>query len=43
MKKPAIIMDGRNVLDHDILEEIGFSTYSIGVPSKKLSSGDYEE
>ncbi|MHC5201817.1 nucleotide sugar dehydrogenase [Myroides sp. LJL119] len=34
MKKPAFIFDGRNLLDRDSLQEIGFKLYSIGVGSK---------
>jgi UDPglucose 6-dehydrogenase len=30
MAKPAFIFDGRNMLDHDVLYEIGFEVYSIG-------------
>lgn len=30
MQKPAFIFDGRNMLDHDKLFEIGFEVYSIG-------------
>jgi UDPglucose 6-dehydrogenase len=30
MAKPAFIFDGRNMLDHDALFEIGFEVYSIG-------------
>ncbi|KAL0482156.1 UDP-glucose 6-dehydrogenase [Acrasis kona] len=34
MKKPAFLFDGRNILDHSKLEEIGFDVYSIGVAEK---------
>jgi UDPglucose 6-dehydrogenase len=30
MQKPAFLFDGRNMLDHDALFEIGFEVYSIG-------------
>ena len=30
MQKPAFIFDGRNMLDHDALYDIGFEVYSIG-------------
>jgi len=30
MTKPAFIFDGRNLLDHDALYEIGFEVYAIG-------------
>ena len=32
MKKPAFIFDGRNLLDHRRLFEIGFNVYPIGKP-----------
>ncbi|MDM1356023.1 UDP binding domain-containing protein, partial [Myroides marinus] len=30
MQKPAFVFDGRNILDHQMLEEIGFEIYTIG-------------
>lgn len=30
MMKPAFIFDGRNILDHDALREIGFEVFAIG-------------
>lgn len=36
MSKPAFIFDGRNILDHAALREIGFEVYAIGKPSPKL-------
>ncbi len=33
MVKPAFIFDGRNILDHQRLFEIGFNVYSIGRPA----------
>ena len=33
MEKPAFIFDGRNILDHQKLFEIGFSVFPIGRPS----------
>jgi UDPglucose 6-dehydrogenase len=33
MKKPAFIFDGRNILDHRKLYEIGFNVYPIGKKS----------
>jgi UDPglucose 6-dehydrogenase len=33
MKKPAFIFDGRNILDHKKLHEIGFNVYPIGKTS----------
>lgn len=32
MCKPAFIFDGRNLLDHDRLRNIGFEVYAIGKP-----------
>eukprot|EP00955_Chlamydomonas_euryale_P075623 362387-Chlamydomonas_euryale.AAC.6 len=32
MQKPAFIFDGRNVLDHNKLREIGFIVYALGKP-----------
>lgn len=32
MSKPAFIFDGRNILDHEKLFEIGFNVYPIGKP-----------
>jgi UDPglucose 6-dehydrogenase len=32
MKKPAFVFDGRNLLDHKELYEIGFNVYPIGKP-----------
>lgn len=33
MEKPAFIFDGRNILDHQALFEIGFNVYPIGKPA----------
>ena len=33
MNKPAFVFDGRNLLDHKMLYEIGFNVYPIGKPS----------
>ncbi len=33
MVKPAFIFDGRNILDHKKLHDIGFNVYAIGKPS----------
>ena len=30
MQKPAFVFDGRNILDHHKLKEIGFQVYAIG-------------
>ena len=30
MEKPAFLFDGRNLLDHQKLYEIGFNVYPIG-------------
>jgi UDPglucose 6-dehydrogenase len=35
MSKPAFIFDGRNILDHAALREIGFEVYCIGKPTSK--------
>jgi UDPglucose 6-dehydrogenase len=35
MEKPAFIFDGRNLLDHKALFEIGFNVYPIGKPAMK--------
>jgi UDPglucose 6-dehydrogenase len=32
MAKPAFVFDGRNILDHSALREIGFEVYAIGKP-----------
>jgi UDPglucose 6-dehydrogenase len=32
MTKPAFIFDGRNLLDHEQLHEIGFNVYAVGRP-----------
>lgn len=32
MAKPAFVFDGRNILDHDGLREIGFEVHAIGKP-----------
>jgi len=32
MQKPAFIFDGRNILDHNALREIGFIVYALGKP-----------
>mmetsp|Transcript_17420 Transcript_17420/g.25388 ORF Transcript_17420/g.25388 Transcript_17420/m.25388 type:complete len:219 (+) Transcript_17420:879-1535(+) len=32
MAKPAFIFDGRNILDHDKLRDIGFEVHAIGKP-----------
>jgi UDPglucose 6-dehydrogenase len=34
MAKPAFIFDGRNILDHSRLYEIGFNVYAIGQPPR---------
>ena len=34
MEKPAFIFDGRNLLDHKALYEIGFNVYPIGKPPR---------
>jgi UDPglucose 6-dehydrogenase len=32
MDKPAFIFDGRNILDHKMLYDIGFNVFAIGKP-----------
>ena len=32
MSKPAFVFDGRNILPHAALREIGFEVYAIGKP-----------
>lgn len=32
MHKPAFVFDGRNILDHQMLHQIGFNVYPIGKP-----------
>ena len=32
MVKPAFIFDGRNIMPHEKLREIGFIVYSLGKP-----------
>lgn len=34
MEKPAFIFDGRNILDHEALFQLGFNVYGIGVAGK---------
>jgi UDPglucose 6-dehydrogenase len=34
MTKPAFIFDGRNILDHQHLFEIGFNVHAIGRPAQ---------
>ena len=33
MKKPAFLFDGRNIVDHEKLYNIGFNVYAIGKPA----------
>jgi UDPglucose 6-dehydrogenase len=35
MEKPAFVFDGRNLLDHKRLFEIGFNVYPLGSPPLK--------
>lgn len=32
VSRPAFVFDGRNILDHEQLREIGFLVYAIGKP-----------
>eukprot|EP00241_Pyramimonas_parkeae_P002101 CAMPEP_0114256486 /NCGR_PEP_ID=MMETSP0058-20121206/18180_1 /TAXON_ID=36894 /ORGANISM="Pyramimonas parkeae, CCMP726" /LENGTH=486 /DNA_ID=CAMNT_0001371059 /DNA_START=46 /DNA_END=1506 /DNA_ORIENTATION=+ len=36
MMKPAFLFDGRNILDHEEMREIGFVTFGIGKPLDKF-------
>jgi UDPglucose 6-dehydrogenase len=38
MAKPAFIFDGRNLLDHKMLREIGFEVHAIGHPDPEMFS-----
>jgi UDPglucose 6-dehydrogenase len=38
MSKPAFIFDGRNILPHRRLREIGFEVYAIGKPAMSAST-----
>lgn len=40
MMKPAFIFDGRNILNHEALQKIGFEVYSIGKPYGSTISMD---
>ena len=33
MKKPAFVFDGRNILNHKKLFDMGFNVYSVGRPA----------
>jgi len=37
MAKPAFVFDGRNILDHDKLRNIGFEVYAMGKPASPLT------
>eukprot|EP00889_Picochlorum_renovo_P008960 jgi/Picre1/35990/NNA_003447.t1 len=41
MVKPAFIFDGRNILGHDKLRDIGFVVYSLGKPLDPFLHGSY--
>ena len=32
MQRPAFVFDGRNILDHEHLRELGFIVYALGKP-----------
>lgn len=32
MQRPAFVFDGRNILDHEALRELGFIVYGLGKP-----------
>lgn len=41
MQKPAFIFDGRNILDHNALREIGFIVYALGKPLDPFLQAKY--
>ncbi|KAL6753867.1 UDP-glucose dehydrogenase [Haematococcus lacustris] len=41
MSKPAFVFDGRNILDHDKLREIGFIVYALGKPLDPFLQKNY--
>merc|ERR1712098_985783 len=41
MSKPAFIFDGRNLLNHEELREIGFEVYGIGKSQIASPKGSY--
>ncbi|PSC73988.1 UDP-glucose dehydrogenase [Micractinium conductrix] len=41
MHKPAFIFDGRNILDHAKLREIGFIVYAVGKPLEAFLQKEY--
>jgi len=43
MQKPAFIFDGRNLLDHAKLREIGFQVYAIGKAHQAIADGEEEK
>jgi UDPglucose 6-dehydrogenase len=34
MIQPAFIFDGRNILDHQMLHDLGYNVYAIGKPPR---------
>ena len=32
MQRPAFVFDGRNILDHEHLRQLGFIVYALGKP-----------
>jgi UDPglucose 6-dehydrogenase len=41
MLKPAFVFDGRNILDHDKLRDIGFVVYALGKPLDPFLQNNY--
>ena len=41
MMKPAFVFDGRNILDHAKLREIGFIVYALGKPLDTFLQKNY--
>lgn len=42
MVKPAFIFDGRNILDHQKLRDIGFIVYALGKPLDPFLQKHYD-
>lgn len=39
MMKPAFLFDGRNLLDHRALEQVGFEVHALGKPRRGQQPG----
>ncbi len=42
MEKPAFVFDGRNMLYHDRLRQIGFEVYAVGKPARTTLNPDFQ-